>query len=155
MPASCEDYTGYEVTTLPCLSSPCLQCRRKDKEKVKSIICQDCQARDDLMAAYTGDKQAYDRYVAFDYPNLGESNEKNTREKLFTSRYGMSTEDYYHNRYYEKCSVILLDLYGVEFRTFKEIFQFMDQKFSVKTEIIKILGLTRGVFDHMVKKFRL
>ena len=154
MPSSGENYEGYAVTTLPCLSSPCLQCRRKDKEKVKSIVCQNCQAKSDLADAYAGDKKAFDRYIAFDYPNLGENNEINTRKKQFTSRYGMSTEDYYHNRYYEKCSGIVEKLYGAEFRTFKEIFQFMDEKFPVKTDIIRVLGLTRGVFDHMVKKFR-
>ena len=155
MPVSGEVYAAYAVTALPCLCSPCLQCVRKDKEKIKNVICQNCKAKSDLAAAYAGDQEAFERYSLFNYPNLGKSTATNTREKLFKNRYNMTTEDYYYDRYYEKCSEIIQDLYGVKFRTFKEIFQFMDQKFPVKTEIMRTLGFTRGVFDHMVKKFRI
>ena len=153
LPSSGEVYAGHPVTTTPNLPSPCLKCRRKDKEKIKSMVCQTCQARSDLALVFAGDADALSRYMKFDYPDLGRRI-KAERKYLKCTR-NMTADGYYHEAYYDAFSLIVKNLYGVEFRTVKEILGFMVDKFSVRMHIARELKVTRSIIDHMCKKFEL
>jgi len=148
LPRAKEVYEGYAINTIPTLRSPCMQCRKKNKNKAKEEACLVCKAIEDYQLASIGDEQAVKRCLAFDYPDLGEGVVAKVAKKIPGS-------DHYHEFYYEKASQVAKEEYGVEFDTLPEILLFLLEKTKNKVLVSKMIGGKPWTIDALTRKYNL
>jgi hypothetical protein len=142
--------------TTPALESPCIQgnCARKDKSK-NSDACRYCKAREDFSLASENDKEALERYLKFDYKNLGQGVEKTTKNN-FNCRL-QSPADYYNEKYLRDAVFKIKRKFGknFEFESLREVIIFLFQKYKMKTRVARFLGVSQGSVGHLWEAFGL
>lgn len=107
------------------IRSPCIGCIRKNENK-NDYSCTACKARCDFILATQGDEDAYNRYLAFDYTNLGAFVAVPKRKPAGSHRgRKIVDEEYYQRQYYPAVAVKVKEKFGIEFKTIKEILVFL------------------------------
>lgn len=131
--------------------SPCLKCIRETKNK-NCYTCSACQPRADFTLASMGDEDAYKRFIAFEYIDVGEWKDEPNRKKL-TER--EKTYNHYE-AYFHKCGKRINEQHNKNFTTMREIVEFLYHKYKVQRYIAKeILFVSRRIFINMLNVFEI
>lgn len=135
------------------IKSPCLGCIRETKDK-RDCSCINCEARSDFTLATQGDEDAFRRYKAFVYPDLGMSIVPSVK-KYTRSQAGRkaATEEYYQQQYFSMIAKINRK-YKTKFKTVKDVVIFLYDKYKNQRYIaIKLFGVSHTVVSNMLKVF--
>lgn len=139
------------------IQSPCVKCRRKDEDK-NDYSCLMCPARTDFALATMGDEDAFERYLNFNYPDIGKliTEIKEITERVSRRGRKAVTEEYYQRQYFETVGVMANKKYNMNFNTIKDVLKFLygkyksqryiaDNYFNVSVTVIRNMLVLFGI----------
>lgn len=148
-----------KVDSIPVLIPPCHKCKRKNLNK-NEPVCENCPARNDLILADSGDKEALKRYLIFEY-RLGEdvSVDKaldTTHVRAKVDAVGKQRKDApaeYYERYFNTIGKRINREYKTEFTTMKEVVVFLYEKHKSQKHLASIFNMSASFVRYMVISF--